>query len=106
MPLVRISLREGKNEEYRKAIADGVHRTQTPAKAKTVSADGRNSGGESGIAAAGLNDQSSGGGLGKLVVWQRRSAIYFLAALFQKAYSARLSAATVAGSGRSMGTIS
>ena len=26
MPLVRISLREGKSEEYRKAIADGVHR--------------------------------------------------------------------------------
>ncbi|HXO31126.1 MAG TPA: tautomerase family protein [Candidatus Acidoferrales bacterium] len=26
MPLVRISLREGKSEEYRKAVADGVHR--------------------------------------------------------------------------------
>jgi 4-oxalocrotonate tautomerase len=26
MPLVRISLREGKTEEYRKAVADGVHR--------------------------------------------------------------------------------
>jgi 4-oxalocrotonate tautomerase len=26
MPLVRISLREGKTEEYKKAIADGVHR--------------------------------------------------------------------------------
>ncbi|MGO8794313.1 MAG: tautomerase family protein [Candidatus Sulfotelmatobacter sp.] len=26
MPLVRISLREGKSEEYRKALADGVHR--------------------------------------------------------------------------------
>jgi 4-oxalocrotonate tautomerase len=26
MPLVRISLREGKNEEYKKAIADGVHK--------------------------------------------------------------------------------
>ena len=26
MPLVRISLREGKTEEYRKALADGVHR--------------------------------------------------------------------------------
>ena len=25
MPLVRISLREGKSEEYRKAVADGVH---------------------------------------------------------------------------------
>lgn len=25
MPLVRISLREGKSEQYRKAIADGVH---------------------------------------------------------------------------------
>jgi len=27
MPLVRISLREGKSEEYKKALADGVHRT-------------------------------------------------------------------------------
>jgi phenylpyruvate tautomerase PptA (4-oxalocrotonate tautomerase family) len=26
MPLVRISLREGKSEAYKKAIADGVHR--------------------------------------------------------------------------------
>ncbi len=26
MPLVRISLREGKSDEYRKALADGVHR--------------------------------------------------------------------------------
>lgn len=26
MPLVRISLREGKTEEYRKALGDGVHR--------------------------------------------------------------------------------
>ena len=26
MPLVRISLREGKTEEYRKALTDGVHR--------------------------------------------------------------------------------
>ena len=26
MPLVRIDLREGKSEEYRKALADGVHR--------------------------------------------------------------------------------
>lgn len=26
MPLVRISLREGKTEEYKKALADGVHR--------------------------------------------------------------------------------
>jgi 4-oxalocrotonate tautomerase len=26
MPLVRISLREGKSDEYKKAIADGVHR--------------------------------------------------------------------------------
>jgi phenylpyruvate tautomerase PptA (4-oxalocrotonate tautomerase family) len=25
MPLVRISLREGKSEEYRRALADGVH---------------------------------------------------------------------------------
>src|SRR5215472_11543930 len=25
MPLVRISLREGKSEEYRKALADGIH---------------------------------------------------------------------------------
>jgi 4-oxalocrotonate tautomerase len=26
MPLVRIDLREGKSEEYKKAIADGVHK--------------------------------------------------------------------------------
>ncbi|MGA8272866.1 MAG: tautomerase family protein [Candidatus Sulfotelmatobacter sp.] len=26
MPLVRISLREGKTEEYRKAVGDGIHR--------------------------------------------------------------------------------
>jgi 4-oxalocrotonate tautomerase len=26
MPLVRISLREGKNEQYKKALADGVHK--------------------------------------------------------------------------------
>jgi 4-oxalocrotonate tautomerase len=26
MPLVRISLREGNTEEYKKALADGVHR--------------------------------------------------------------------------------
>jgi phenylpyruvate tautomerase PptA (4-oxalocrotonate tautomerase family) len=26
MPLVRISLREGKSEEYKKAVAEGVHR--------------------------------------------------------------------------------
>ena len=26
MPLVRISLREGKSEEYKKALGDGVHR--------------------------------------------------------------------------------
>ncbi|HXO36675.1 MAG TPA: tautomerase family protein, partial [Candidatus Acidoferrales bacterium] len=26
MPLVRISLREGKSEQYRTAVADGVHR--------------------------------------------------------------------------------
>jgi 4-oxalocrotonate tautomerase len=26
MPLVRISLREGKTEQYRKSVADGVHR--------------------------------------------------------------------------------
>ena len=26
MPLIRISLREGKSEEYKKALADGVHR--------------------------------------------------------------------------------
>lgn len=29
MPLVRISLREGTSPEYRKAIADGVHRALT-----------------------------------------------------------------------------
>jgi hypothetical protein len=26
MPVVRISLREGKSEEYKKAVAEGVHR--------------------------------------------------------------------------------
>jgi len=31
MPLVRISLREGKTEEYRKALADGVHRAMVEA---------------------------------------------------------------------------
>ena len=31
MPLVRISLREGKTEEYKKAIADGVHRAMVEA---------------------------------------------------------------------------
>jgi 4-oxalocrotonate tautomerase len=31
MPLVRISLREGKTDEYKKAIADGVHRAMVEA---------------------------------------------------------------------------
>src|ERR1700685_3022718 len=31
MPLVRISLREGKPEAYRKALADGVHRAMVEA---------------------------------------------------------------------------
>jgi phenylpyruvate tautomerase PptA (4-oxalocrotonate tautomerase family) len=31
MPLVRISLREGKTEEYRKALGDGVHRAMVEA---------------------------------------------------------------------------
>jgi len=31
MPLVRISLREGKSEQYRKAIADGVHQAMIEA---------------------------------------------------------------------------
>ena len=31
MPLVRISLREGKSEEYKKALADGVHRAMVEA---------------------------------------------------------------------------
>jgi 4-oxalocrotonate tautomerase len=31
MPLVRISLREGKTEQYRKALADGVHRAMVEA---------------------------------------------------------------------------
>jgi 4-oxalocrotonate tautomerase len=31
MPLVRISLREGKTEAYRKALADGVHRAMVEA---------------------------------------------------------------------------
>jgi 4-oxalocrotonate tautomerase len=31
MPLVRISLREGKSEEYKKALADGVHRAMVQA---------------------------------------------------------------------------
>lgn len=31
MPLVRISLREGKPESYRKALADGVHRAMVEA---------------------------------------------------------------------------
>jgi 4-oxalocrotonate tautomerase len=31
MPLVRISLREGKAEAYRKALADGVHRAMVEA---------------------------------------------------------------------------
>jgi phenylpyruvate tautomerase PptA (4-oxalocrotonate tautomerase family) len=32
MPLVRISLREGTNPEYRKAIADGVHQAMIDAR--------------------------------------------------------------------------
>jgi len=31
MPLVRISLREGKSEEYKKSLADGVHRAMVEA---------------------------------------------------------------------------
>jgi 4-oxalocrotonate tautomerase len=31
MPLVRIALREGKSEQYRKAIADGVHQAMVEA---------------------------------------------------------------------------
>jgi 4-oxalocrotonate tautomerase len=31
MPLVRISLREGKSEPYRKALADGVHQAMVEA---------------------------------------------------------------------------
>jgi 4-oxalocrotonate tautomerase len=31
MPLVRISLREGKSEEYKKALGDGVHRAMVDA---------------------------------------------------------------------------
>ena len=31
MPLVRISLREGKTEEYKKALGDGVHRAMVEA---------------------------------------------------------------------------
>jgi phenylpyruvate tautomerase PptA (4-oxalocrotonate tautomerase family) len=31
MPLVRISLREGKSDEYKKALADGVHRAMVEA---------------------------------------------------------------------------
>ena len=31
MPLVRISLREGKSEEYRRALADGVHQARVEA---------------------------------------------------------------------------
>ena len=31
MPLVRIALREGKTEEYRKALGDGVHRAMVEA---------------------------------------------------------------------------
>lgn len=31
MPLVRISLREGKSEDYRQALADGVHRAMVEA---------------------------------------------------------------------------
>jgi len=31
MPLVRISLREGKSEEYRRALADGVHQAMVEA---------------------------------------------------------------------------
>jgi phenylpyruvate tautomerase PptA (4-oxalocrotonate tautomerase family) len=39
MPLVRIDLREGKSEAYRKALGDGVHRAMTEAMA--VPADDR-----------------------------------------------------------------
>jgi 4-oxalocrotonate tautomerase len=31
MPLVRISLREGKSEQYRRALADGVHQAMVEA---------------------------------------------------------------------------
>jgi 4-oxalocrotonate tautomerase len=31
MPLVRISLREGKSEEYRRALGDGVHQAMVEA---------------------------------------------------------------------------
>ena len=31
MPLVRISLRDGKSPEYRRAIADGIHRAMVEA---------------------------------------------------------------------------
>jgi 4-oxalocrotonate tautomerase len=31
MPLVRISLREGKSEEYKRALGDGVHRAMVEA---------------------------------------------------------------------------
>jgi 4-oxalocrotonate tautomerase len=31
VPLVRISLREGKTEEYRKAVGDGIHRAMVEA---------------------------------------------------------------------------
>lgn len=31
MPLVRISLREGKSEQYRRAVADGVHQAMVEA---------------------------------------------------------------------------
>jgi 4-oxalocrotonate tautomerase len=31
MPFIRISLREGKTEEYKKALADGVHRAMVEA---------------------------------------------------------------------------
>jgi 4-oxalocrotonate tautomerase len=31
MPLVRIALREGKSEQYRKAVADGVHQAMVEA---------------------------------------------------------------------------
>jgi 4-oxalocrotonate tautomerase len=39
MPLVRISLRQGTSQEYRKALADGVHRAMVEAMA--VPADDR-----------------------------------------------------------------
>jgi 4-oxalocrotonate tautomerase len=39
MPLVRISLREGKSEAYRKALGDGVHRAMV--EAMTVPLDDR-----------------------------------------------------------------